>query len=285
MNVYEVITSRILESLQQGVVPWRKPWSSDLPRNLVSGREYRGVNVLLLQSASFTSPYWMTYRQAQALGGTVKRGERGCPIVFWKVSQRDETDGTTGKGFILRYFTVFNAAQTEGIEVPAPPERRAFDANTECDRLVASYANPPEIQHGGARACYFPSSDLIQMPEKEQFASTADYYSTLFHELTHSTGAQHRLGRKGVVNGASYSNHSYAFEELVAECGSAFLAAHAGISPATLENSAAYIASWVKRLRSEPRWIVEAASQAAKAVDLILGNAACATTADQEVAA
>ena len=284
MNVYEVITARILESLQQGVVPWRKPWSSDLPRNLVSGREYRGVNVLLLQSASFTSPYWMTYRQAEALGGTVKRGERGCPIVFWKISPRDEVEGTTGKGFVLRYFTVFNATQTEGVAVPAPPERGAFDPNAECERVVAAYSSPPEIQHGGGRACYMPMLDRIQLPEKEQFSSPAEYYSTLFHELAHSTGAEHRLARKGIVNGAAYSNHSYAFEELVAECGSAFLAAHAGISPATLDNSAAYIASWAKRLRGEPRWIVEAASQAAKAVDLILGKVAHAA-ASEEVAA
>lgn len=281
MNVYEVITARILESLASGVVPWRKPWTTDAPRNLVSRREYSGVNVLLLQASHFSSPYWLTYRQAQALGGSVKRGERGCPIVFWKVSNREESDGTVGKSFLLRYFTVFNVRQTEGINVPQAPKRRAFDADAECERIVAGYANPPGIQHGGAQACYIPALDKVQLPDRERFSSAAEYYSTLFHELAHSTGAEHRLARKGVVSAAAYSNHGYAFEELVAECGAAFLASEAGISPATLNNSAAYIASWAKRLKSEPRWIVEAASQAAKAVDLILGRSARESVAEE----
>jgi antirestriction protein ArdC len=214
----------------------------------------------------------MTYRQAQSLGGTVKRGERGCPIVFWKISEHEESDGTIEKGYLLRYFTVFNADQTQGVDVPAPPERRAFEPIAECERLVASYPDPPSIHHGGGRACYLPALDKIEIPDPGRFSSSDEYYSTLFHELAHSTGAAHRLARKGAVDPTTFANHSYAFEELVAECGSAFLAAHAGISPATLENSAAYIASWAKKLRSEPRWIVEAASQAAKAVDLIIGK-------------
>jgi hypothetical protein len=128
MNVYEIITSRILESLTSGVVPWRCPWSTEVPRNLVSGRDYRGVNVLLLQSAGYSSPHWVTFNQARALKGCVKRGERGCPVIFWKVTEKESAAKSTEKGFILRYYTVFNvAAQTEGIPTPKSAPRTAFD--------------------------------------------------------------------------------------------------------------------------------------------------------------
>jgi antirestriction protein ArdC len=274
MNVYEIITCRILESLTKGVVPWRCPWSVDAPRNLVSGRDYRGVNVLLLQSAGYSSPHWLTFNQARDLGGCVKRGEKGCPVIFWKVRERESATNTAEKGFILRYFTVFNIAQTDGIAIPEATERTALDPIAECDRIIATYPNAPSIAHGGGRAFYSPASDAIQVPTREHFHSSAEYYSTLFHELTHSTGASHRLNRKGVVDPIRFASHDYAFEELVAECGAAFLAAQAGISSATIGNSAAYIASWTKKLRGEPRWIVDAAGQASRAADFVLGRAA-----------
>lgn len=285
MNVYAVITDRILEALARGVVPWRKPWRTEAPKNLVSRREYRGVNVLLLQSQPFESPFWLTFNQARELGGTVKRGERGTPIVFWKVTDREESDGTVSKGFLLRYFTVFNVHQTEGVEAPRGVERASFNPIEACDEVIGSYFIPPSVVHGGSQACYVPSKDEVRMPPKESFASPEEYYSTLFHELCHSTGAAHRLARKGVVDAARFASHDYSFEELIAECGSAFLAAHAGISPATLENSAAYIASWAKKLRSEPRWIIEAASQASKAADLILGRVPQKSAEPTDVAA
>jgi len=284
MNVYEIVTARILESLAMGVVPWRKPWSTDTPRNLVSGREYRGVNVLLLQANAFESPWWLTFKQAKDLRGTVKRGEKGTPIVFWKVTEEEQSNGSVSKGFVLRYFTVFNIAQTEGIEVPKAAERTSFNPIETCEEVIASYFIPPMIVHGGCHACYVPSKDEVRMPPRESFASREEYYSTLFHELAHSTGAAHRLARKGVVDATRFATHDYSFEELVAECGSAFLAAHAGIAPATLANSAAYIASWARKLKSEPRWIVEAASQAAKAADLILGRVPLAAAETNEAA-
>jgi antirestriction protein ArdC len=274
MNVYEIVTSRIIEALNRGVVPWRCPWTVEAPRNLVSGREYRGVNVLLLQSAAYSSPYWLTFKQARDLRGSVKRGEHGCPVIFWKVSDEETSSGKVEKSFLLRYFTVFNVAQTEGIEAPATSSRKPFDPIVACEQVVTSYPSPPGLEHGGGRACYSPSLDRVQIPAREQFNSGAEYYSTLFHELTHSTGAATRLSRKGVIDPIRFASHDYAFEELVAECGSAFLAAHAGISTDVLPNSAAYIASWAKKLRSEPRWIVEAAAQASKAADLVLGRLA-----------
>lgn len=272
MNVYEIVTARILESLARGVAPWRKPWGAERPRNLVSGREYRGINVLLLQTNAFESSWWLTFKQAKDLGGSVKRGERGSPVVFWKVTENEKSDGTTSKGFVLRYFTVFNVEQTEGIEAPEATTYNLMDPIEECERIVSGYPNAPRIDHGGGAAFYMPSQDRIQIPGRKIFSSTPEYYSTLFHELIHSTGAAHRLARKGVVDGARFASHEYSFEELIAECGAAFLCAEGGISPSTIENSAAYLGSWIKKLRSEPRWIVEAASHASKAADLVLGR-------------
>ncbi len=272
MNVYAVITDRILEALAKGVVPWRKPWRTEAPKNLVSGREYRGVNVLLLQSQPFESPHWLTFLQAHELGGHVKRGERGTPIVFWKVKEEEDSNGKVSKNFLLRYFTVFNVAQCEGIDAPPAVERPAFNPIEACEKVVSSYKDPPSILTMGQQAAYLPALDRIWIPKPEQFTSPEEYYSTLFHELAHSTGAAHRLARKGVVDPSRFASHTYSFEELVAECCSAFLATHAGIAPATLENSTAYIASWAGKLRSEPRWIVEAAGHASKAADLILGR-------------
>lgn len=274
MNVYEIITARIIESLNIGIVPWRKPWNVDMPKNIASGKAYRGVNVLLLQSAPFQSPWWLTFNQAQAMDGCVKRGEKGTPVVFWKIFDKEDGQGKRQKSFVLRYYTVFNVEQCQGIKVPTALPREAFDPIEACDRLVASYVNPPFIEHGGGCACYLPSVDRIRMPAREAFDSVPAYYSTLFHELVHSTGIAARLNRKGVTDPVRFGDHSYAQEELVAECGAAFLAATAGISNATLTNSSAYIQSWVKKLRNDPRMIVDAAAQASKASDLIIGQVA-----------
>ena len=274
MNVYQVITDRILQSLSQGVVPWRKPWVTATPKNLVSRKDYRGINVLLLGASPFESSYWLTFNQARSLGGTVKKGERGTPVVFWKISDDRDDHDEPEKRFILRYFTVFNVAQCEGIQAPAVAARPAFDPIEECERIARGFANGPGVEHGGSGACYLPALDLVRMPRGEAFTSPPEYYSTLFHELAHSTGAAHRLARKGVVDRNGFASHAYSQEELVAECGAAFLCAEAGISTDTLDNSAAYIASWSKALKSEPRWIVHAAGQAAKAADLIMGRRA-----------
>lgn len=278
MNVYQIVTERILEALAKGVVPWRKPWRTETPKNLISGRDYRGVNIFLLSAQPFESPYWLTFKQAKELGGTVRRGERGTPIVFWKITEDEDSNGKVSKGFLLRYFTVFNVAQTEGIEAPPTAERSAFNPIEACEKVVASYKDPPSILQMGQQAAYLPSLDRIWIPKPEQFTSPEEYYSTLFHELAHSTGAPHRLNRKGVADPSRFASHTYSFEELVAECTSAFLATHAGIAPATLANSAAYIASWASKLKSEPRWIVDASAQAAKAADLILGKIAAKST-------
>ena len=271
-EIYQSVTARILECLDKGVVPWRKPWAVHAPSNLASGHVYRGINPILLSCNAFSSPYWVTFKQAKALGGTVKRGERGTPIVFWKIIEREQPkNGEDDRYFVLQKFTVFNTEQTEGIYVPKA-QPRGFDPIADCEKVISAYKDPPSIVHGGGQACYLPSRDLIRLPARQAFNSPAEYYSTLFHELAHSTGAAHRLARKGVVDPASFAGHAYSFEELVAECGAAFLCAHAGISSQVIANSAAYIEHWSARLRAEPKWMVIAASQAAKAADLILGK-------------
>lgn len=274
MNVYEIVTNRILDSLKEGVVPWRKSWSCSTPKNIVSGREYRGVNVLLLNATPFMSPYWVTFKQARALGGTIKRGVHGCPIVYWNVRETEGDNGKKRDCAFLRYFTVFNLEQTEGIEAPASSARPPFNPIEQCEDVLASYKNGPRLEHGGDRAFYLPAHDLVQLPPRGAFDKTEEYYSTLFHEIVHSSGAAHRLGRKGVVDGARFASHAYSKEELVAEIGSAFLAAHTGIAPQTFDNSRAYISFWMAALIGDARMVIEASSQAAKAVDLIVGKVA-----------
>jgi antirestriction protein ArdC len=269
-NVYQIITDRIIDSLTKGVVPWRKPWKTETPKNLVSGKEYRGINVLLLGAAPFESAWWLTFNQAKSLGGSVRKGQKGTPVIFWKVTQEEDEQGKRSKDFILRYYTVFNVMQTEGIAIPKPSAPRNFDPIASCEEVVSSFLIPPTIEHGGSRACYIPSEDRVLMPSRQAFSSPEEYYSTLFHELAHSTGAAHRLGRRSVMDHSSFSSHAYSQEELVAECASAFLAAEAGISAKVIENSAAYIGHWIKVLRAEPRMMVHAAAQAAKAADMIL---------------
>ena len=283
-TVYEIITERVSAALQAGTVPWRRPWrDTDAPRNL-EGRLYRGINVFMLLMAGYESPLWMTYNQAKEHGGTIKKGEKGTPVILWKVSPytKVEADGSESRrnSFVLRYFTVFNLSQTEGVKVP--PRVAAglvlsgdgADPIEEADRVVVGMPNRPAISWGGDRAYYRPSADAVQMPTADTFASPSARYATLFHELGHSTGHKSRLDRPGVTDAHSFGSEPYSREELVAEMTAAFLCGQTGIAPAILDNSAAYIASWLGKLREDPKALVVAAGQAQKAADYILGKAA-----------
>lgn len=272
-NVYEIITDRIVSLLDKGTIPWKRPWRTTVPKNLISDKEYRGVNVLLLGASPYPSPYWLTFNQAKSLKGSVKKGEKGCPVIFWKVGEEEDENGKRAKSFLLRYYTVFNVMQTEGIEIPKLEVPKKVEPIAACEEVISSFFMPPRIEFGGNRAFYSPAEDRVVVPCREQFSTVEEFYSTIFHELAHSTGAEHRLARKALLDHAGFASHAYSFEELVAECASAFLAAEAGISTSTIENSASYIAHWSKVLRSEPRWIVNASAQAAKAADMILGRA------------
>lgn len=270
-NTYEEVTNRIVELLEAGTIPWRKPWRTGSPRSLMTDRPYRGVNALMLSAAPYESPYWVTFDQARLRGGYVKRGEKSWPLVFWKVvEQKDKTSGETVDSYpVLRRWSIFNVEQCEGLAYPRP-EPRPFNDIAQAECIVAAMPNLPTILHeGGNRAFYRPSKDTVFMPVKARFDSEPEYYSTLFHELTHSTGHPTRLNRPDVMTPA-FGTDPYAKEELVAEMGAAMLCSQAALAPATLENSAAYIGGWLQMLRDDHRLVVQAAAAAQKAADFIL---------------
>ena len=279
MDVYGIITERILDQLEKGVVPWRKPWTTAgvVPTNLVSKKEYRGINVWVLMSQNYGSPYWVTYNQAKKLKGHVKAGEKGTPVVFWKWIEKEEKDKETGekktKRFpFLRYYTVFNVEQTEGIDESKIPqvEKKEIDPIECCESVVEGMPNRPHIIHGGGSASYSPMLDTVQMPQRNQFHSAEGYYCTLFHELSHSTGHESRLNRKTINVTASYGSEDYSKEELVAEMSAAFLSGHCGIENEVIDNNAAYIAGWMKAIADDKKLVVMAAAQAQKSADYIL---------------
>ena len=272
-SVYDIVTERILSELEKGEVPWRKPWRTLPPANLISKRHYRGVNFFLLSLAGYGSQYWLTYRQAQSLGGNVRKGEHGTKIVFWKFDkyETETADGETEKrpSAFLRYYVVFNLEQTEGLKalLALPPANPIESAET----IVAGMPNPPAFEQD-FRASYIPSKDTVTMPSRTAFEFSAEYYSTLFHELAHSTGHAKRLGREGFDKPQLFGSGSYSREELIAEMGSAMLCGLAGIEQSTLANSAAYLKTWIARLKADSRLIVQAASAAQKAADYIRGE-------------
>lgn len=282
-KVYEVVTQRLLEALEQGVVPWRQPWKrADMPRNLVTKQPYRGSNVFALLFQSYGSPFWCTYKQAQALGGHVRKGERGTPIVFWRwISERKRPDGTSEqleRPFpTVRYYTVFNVEQCEGLTVPAPADAPSgFDPVATAEELVAGMPQRPAIVHGGDRASYAPAADVVNVPTRESFYSAAGYYGTLFHELAHSTAHESRLARKASLKEwTPFGSPAYSQEELVAEMGASFLLARCDmVTEGTIEHSAAYLENWLRALRADPSMLLYAGAQAQKAADFILGAAA-----------
>lgn len=272
-QVYGIVTERILEQLENGVIPWRKPWrSAGVPKNLVSGKEYRGVNVFLLSMLPFDSPYWLTFRQAIGRGGSVRKGERGAPVIFWTEIARDTSDGEREVFPVLRYYTVFNVRQCDGIAVP-DESSRSVERIAECERIVAAMPQRPALAADLAAAFYRPSTDTVHMPAIEAFDAPAFFYSTLFHELTHATGHVSRLNRATLADAQPFGSESYSKEELIAEMGAAMLCGVTGIEDAALTlNSASYLSHWIAMLRGDARLVVSAASQAQRAADFILGN-------------
>lgn len=277
-SVRDIVTERIINALKGGVVPWHKPWKggiSGMPKSYVSKKEYRGMNIWLLMCSGFTCPYWVTYKQCTDRGGNVKKGEHGTLITFWsRITRKDKETGEESQSFILRYYLVFNYEQTEGLKEPkdskAEDEKELdFVPIDECEKVVAGYSTCPEIKHGGGRAYYSPDQDYVQVPEKKNFKGVEEYYSTLFHELVHSTGHEKRNNRD-LKNW--FGSDPYAKEELVAEMGACFLNAICGVDGVTFDNSTAYIQSWIKRFEDDSNLIISASSQAQKACDCILGK-------------
>jgi antirestriction protein ArdC len=272
-TVYEIVTNQILAALEQGEVPWHKPWQSLPPTNLITKKPYRGINVFLLGFAGYGSQFWLTFNQAKQLGGNVRKGEHGTKIIFWKCKTREmeSADGEIEerKSAFLRYYTVFNLEQTEGLSalLTLPP---AFPIES-AEEIVKGMPNPPAFEQD-SRAAYIPSRDTVTMPSRTAFQSQAEFYSTLFHELVHSTGHGKRLGREGIEKIQPFGSEDYSQEELVAEMGSAMLCGAAGIEQATIGNSVAYLQSWINRLKADSRLVISAARAAQAAADYILGE-------------
>ena len=284
LDIYTQVTSRIISHLEQGVIPWRSPYFSEVgfPVNYATRKPYQGINVFLLGSLRYTSPFFLTFIQAKELGGHVRKGEHGSLVVkYGTYSKEDESaeDGEASPRRFLKAYTVFNASQIEGIDFPAPSPVAAVPPSDACNRareLIAAMPKAPAIQGGHAVPCYRPKTDTVYMPEPQFFTDETSYYSTLFHELSHSTGHESRLARKTLMENKGIESTEgrkvYAEEELVAEMSAAFLNAHAGILEAELQNSAAYLQGWIDALKSNDAkgWIIRAASQAQKAANFIL---------------
>lgn len=271
---YERITERIVGLLEQGTVPWHMPWQvkTGLPRNLVTKKPYRGINPFLLMAAGYESPHWLTFRQAIQLGGSVRKGEKACPVVFWKhLEVTGKESGEIVKIPLLRLYYVFNVAQCEGLKNAPAAEADTFVV-TQAAEIVADMPQQPVIKHGMKQAYYAPSSDIVGMPERKRFNTEDGYHATLFHELVHSTGHEKRLKRQSITERNGFGSDPYCKEELIAELGSAFLCGHAGIVERTIDNSAAYLEGWLKQLKQDKTLIVYAAAQAQKAADFILGR-------------
>ena len=285
-QVYQIVTDRVIELLERGVVPWLKPWAGEdsCPKNLASGKHYRGVNPFLLCVTAwcegYESAYWLTFKQAQQRGGSVKKGAKSTRVIFYKQYQTAKRDPLTRKLEqvtipVLRYYSVFNVAQTENVDFPQSNLNQIdFDPIERCELVVASMPNPPRIEISGLRASYQPSTDMISMPQPDRFKSAEHYYAALFHELTHSTGSKNRLARPGITENPDFASDSYGKEELIAEMGSAFLCGHCNIETSTIDNAASYIGGWLKKIRSDSKLVIQAASAAQKGADLILGATA-----------
>jgi antirestriction protein ArdC len=275
------ITQQVIDRLKDGVAPWRKPWSTAgwMPTSVATGKPYRGINSLILalvaEDKGYTSPLWLTFNQAKALGGRVKKGEKSTMVAFWKVLERtDDADGDTvvRKVPMLRYYMVFNVEQCEDLTLPArfTVKREPMEPEAGVAAVIAGYTDAPTIRHAAQdRAFYVPATDTVTLPLREQFDSAAGYAGTVFHELVHSTGHPKRLNRFDSHAAAGpFGCNSYAKEELVAEMGSALLGAIVGID-VDLDQSASYVASWLKALENDRGLIIKAAQAAQKAVDRI----------------
>jgi len=221
----------------------------------------------------YEHPYFLTYNQAKELGGQVRRGEKGMPVVFFTVTKKDDGQGEEKKRGFLKYSTVFNVAQIEGVEWTFPElPSREHTPQQAAEQVLAGYVGGPRVLHRGSEAVYRTSTDTVTMPEASDFHTAEDYYHTFFHELTHSTGHAKRLDRPTLTEQAAFGSEIYAKEELVAELGASFLSNAAGLDLALTEpSSASYIANWLQALRNDKHLIISAASQGQKAANHILG--------------
>lgn len=277
-DIYQVVTDKIIKKMEEGNFKWVKGWSGtfDGAFNRISKKPYSLLNQMLLDHDG----EYATFKQWTSLGGKIKKGEKSEMVVFWSFIEKKEKDENeiekvVSKFPMLKYFNVFHISQVEGVEPLQKNERPENEQIKSAQEIADNYFNNEKLKlvnKDKGRAFYSPSFDYINMPELNQFTSSNEYYSTLFHEMVHSTGHSSRLNR-GLENNAGFGSESYSKEELVAEIGSAGLCEIANISTNnTFINSVAYLQSWIKVLKDDKKLIVSASSKAEKAIEYILGN-------------
>ncbi|MBU2836362.1 DUF1738 domain-containing protein [Acidithiobacillus thiooxidans] len=277
-DLHEEITAQILAAIEGGREGWEALWDNSLrlglPYNHSTGKNYTGINILSLWNVAMRKGYeinaWMTYKQAKEQGGQVRKGEKSALGMFYKPieDKSEDTDNEEEKGgrrrMMAKAFYLFNVAQIDGLEGLPEPKAPNFSPIADAEAIIT--ASGAEIRHGGTRAFFSPAMDFVQMPSLDRFHSAENYYATILHELTHWTGHKSRLARE---YGKRFGDRAYAFEELIAELGTAFLCARLGLVGATLEGHADYIADWLKILKNDKRAVMTAASQAERAAEYL----------------
>ena len=269
-DVFQVVTDQMIKQLGEGIIPWRRSWQACWPTSYATNKEYQGINTLLLQS-NYESPYWVTFRQAQKMGGSIRAGEKGRPIVFAdrvvKEEQNEKGEVSVRVLSFLKYYTVFNWCQTKGLPEKAPVDRD--NSKIPCAEELLRRRGP-RIETDLEKAYYCSQGDAIYLPTLDQFDSSEDYYAAAFHELTHWTGGAGRLCRD-TLRDYHIGTDVRSQEELVAEMGAAFFCQIAALDTSqTLQNSTAYIQSWIQHLQNNPKWVLKASKQAREAVEYVM---------------
>lgn len=283
---YSKITNAIVAKLQQNIaegnfeMPWVKPWNSCSPMS-IHGHKYRGMNQFLLtflgrnkEGIPFSDPRYITFDQAKKMGGNVKAGEHGFPVIYWQWIEVEDKDTKLKKSVpFCKGYTVFNVEQTENCNIPElKTDKLDFVPSEKAEEIISSWANKPKVVFGGNRACYNWKIDTVTLPPVENFKSIEDYYSTEWHEFGHATGHPARLDRKTNLEFTTRTEN-YSKEELVAQMFSAFMMSECGMNiPAQMDNTAAYVQSWISTFKDDPKMLITAAGLAQKAADYVLGR-------------
>lgn len=290
-DLYAEVTNKIIGMIEQGVAPWRKTWSQyGLARNYATGHIYTGINMILMNTTPHPIPYFMTFNQIQEQGGKIRKGSKAEMVIYFNVYYKDGNDQTLSRPQaiaarehgqevqvlkFIKYYNVFNIADIEGITFDIPEITLKDNEQIErCEQIIATMPHRPELKQMDAnRAFYAPLHDFVNMPDIRQFDSSQAYYATFFHELAHSTGHASRLAREEVMNPVEFGSKPYSREELLAEMAASFICASVHIDYDEItENSAAYLAGWLKVLKEDSKFIFKAAAEAQKAAHYILNT-------------
>ncbi len=272
-DVYAMVNNRITKQIEKGIVPWQQPWGdAGLPKNLITGRPYRGINVWLLNPLGYEQNYFLTSHQIKEIGATIKEGEKGNMTVFWKwLEVKDEGTDQIANVPFLRYNSVYNIAQCDGIpETQIPMIDLQNNPLKACEDIIMHMQNLPKIKHKENKSYYNPLLDFVNIPKEESFDSKESYFSKLFVELVHSTGHQSRVNRKEVMQQKAFGAEPYSTEEFMAEIGACYLKSFAGFGKEHFSTNEADMKGWLEKIKNDRRFIVYASTLAQKATDYIL---------------